>query len=132
MKTTKGKTNMPMTTKTASEHDEQVGLVNWFRGKFPGVRMFAIPNGGHRAISVGRALQAEGVSPGVPDLYIPAWGLWVEMKRATGGRLSPEQKDWIAYLVGLGQVVIVGKGATDASRQILAYWNDYIRNAGLP
>jgi hypothetical protein len=113
---------MPTTSTTSrSESDEQIGFVNWFEGAFTGVRIFHIPNGGHRAISVAKKLKAEGVKAGVPDLYVPAWKLWIEMKRTKGGRLSAEQKEWIAYLTGLGDSVIVGNGATDASRQVLAF-----------
>ena len=103
-----------------SEHSEQVGFVNWFRAKFPDVLIYAIPNGGYRAISTAKALRAEGVVRGIPDLHIPAWRVWVEMKRVKGGRLSPEQKDMIAYLEGIGDSVIVGKGAADASAQVLS------------
>ena len=39
----------------------------------------------------------------------------------SGGRLSPEQRAMIVYLEGIGQKVIVGKGAADASRQILEF-----------
>lgn len=104
-----------------SEHSEQVGLINWFRGRFPGVLIFAIPNGEKRALSVAKRLKAEGVVRGVPDLYVPAWNLWIEMKRKSGGRLSPEQKQMIDYLKGIGHTAIVGKGAEDASAQILQF-----------
>lgn len=104
-----------------SEHLEQSGLVTWFRGKFPGVLIFAIPNGGHRSITEAKRLKDEGVTPGVPDLYVPSWSLWIEMKRVQGGRLSREQKDMIEYLQSIGHTVIVGKGATDASRQVLEF-----------
>ena len=67
----------------------------------------------------GAALKAEGVSAGVPDLVVPAWLLWVEMKRETGGTVSPAQKDWIAYLQGIGHTVIVGRGFEDAKAQII-------------
>ena len=66
----------------------------------------------------GAILKAEGVSAGVPDLFVPSWLLWVEMKRATGGTVSPVQKDWIAYLKGVGHCVIIGRGFEDAKRQI--------------
>lgn len=102
-----------------SESEEQEGFVNWFRAKFPGVLIYAIPNGGHRAVSVAKRLKAEGVVAGVPDLHIPAWRLWVEMKRVKGGTLSLEQKAMIAYLEAIGHRVIVGRGATDASRQVM-------------
>ena len=104
-----------------SEHSEQVGFINWFRAKYPQVLIFAIPNGEKRAITVAKRLKAEGVVRGIPDLFIPQFNLWVEMKRISGGRLSPEQKGMIQYLEGIGQKVIVGKGAADASRQILEF-----------
>jgi len=83
--------------------------------------IFAIPNGEKRAITVAKRLKAEGVVRGIPDLFIPQFNLWVEMKRISGGRLSPEQRAMIQYLEGIGQKVIVGKGAADASRQILEF-----------
>jgi hypothetical protein len=66
----------------------------------------------------GASLKAEGVTAGVPDLFVPAWKLWVEMKKATGGTVSPVQRDWIAYLNGIGHHVIIGRGFEDAKRQI--------------
>lgn len=100
------------------EHDEQVGFVNWFRGNFPGVLIFAVPNGGKRSIATGKKLKAEGVVAGIPDLFIPEWSLWVEMKRVRGGRVSPEQLVVHEYMVSIGHTVIIGKGATDASRKV--------------
>ena len=67
----------------------------------------------------GAALKTEGVSPGVPDLFVPKWLLWVEMKKATGGTVSPAQKDWIAYLEGIGHRVIIGRGFEDAKAQVI-------------
>ena len=104
-----------------SEHSEQVGFVNWFRAKYPDTLIFAIPNGEKRSISVATRLKAEGVTRGIPDLYIPSCNLWVEMKRATGGRLSPDQKKVIEYLKSVGHTVIIGKGASDASKQVLEF-----------
>ena len=101
-----------------SEHLEQVRLVSWFRRTYPGVRVFAIPNGGARSGVQGASLKAEGVSPGVPDLFVPEWLLWIEMKRETGGIVSPVQRDWIEYLESIGHRVIVGRGFEDARRQI--------------
>ena len=102
-----------------SEHLEQVEFVAWFRKTYPGVRIFAIPNGGARSVSQGMALKAEGTSKGVPDLYVPEWNLWIEMKRQTGGVLSPEQKDWIQYLESIGHRCIIGRGFYDAKMQVL-------------
>lgn len=103
-----------------SEHLEQREFVSWFRKNHPGVRIFAIPNGGARSIATASRLKAEGVSAGVPDLFIPAWRVWIEMKRAKGGTLSQKQKDWREYLTGCGYVVIVAHGKEEAIRAILA------------
>jgi hypothetical protein len=112
---------MSVLERIPTEHEEQRELVRWFRQTWPGVRIFAIPNGGARSRATAGRLKAEGVSSGVPDLFIPAWGLWVEMKRSKGGSLSPEQKDWIKYLESVNYWTIVGKGADDAKQQILAF-----------
>jgi len=101
-----------------SEHLEQVRLVSWFRKTYPSVRVFAIPNGGARSGPQGASLKAEGVQAGVPDLCIPEWSLWIEMKRESGGIVSPVQSDWIEYLESIGHRVIVGRGFDDAKRQI--------------
>ena len=105
-----------------SEHSEQVGFINWFRAKYPDVLIFAIPNGEKRAISVAKRLKMEGVVRGIPDLFVPAWTLWIEMKRVSGGRLSTDQRQMIKYLEGIGHTVIIGKGAGDASKQILDFF----------
>jgi len=103
-----------LTDRIPTEHEEQRELVRWFRQTYREVRIFAIPNGGARSKATAGRLKVEGVSPGVPDLFVPAWRLWVEMKRTKGGNLSAEQKDWIAYLESVGFSCIVGKGADDA------------------
>lgn len=103
-----------MKARIPTEHEEQREFVRWFRLAHPGVRIFAIPNGGFRAKSVAARMKAEGVSPGVPDLFIPAWRLWVEMKRSKGGSQSAEQRDWEAYLIEAGYQCRVCRGAASA------------------
>lgn len=97
-----------------SEDQEQMLLIQWFRRTYAGVRIFAIPNGGARHPAVAAKLKATGTSPGVPDLFIPAWRLWIEMKRQKGGRVSPEQRDWMEYLEGCGYACIVCHGFDEA------------------
>ena len=53
---------------------------------------------------------------GVPDLFIPEWGMWIEMKRQKGGALSDDQKDWIAYLQSRGYKAVCCKGADEAMK----------------
>ena len=101
-----------------TEHEEQRELVKWFRQSFDGIRIFAIPNGGARTITTAAKLKVEGVSAGVPDLYVPEWKLWIEMKRVKGGVVDKAQKDWHEYLTAIGDRVIVCRGADEAKRMI--------------
>ena len=101
-----------------SEHVEQREFVQWWRRTYPDHWIFAIPNGGWRTPATALKLKLEGVSPGVPDLFIPAIKLFIEMK-AEGGRLSEPQKVWIDYLVDRGYRVIIGYGFEDAREKVL-------------
>ena len=107
------------TDKVPSEDHEQMMLVQWFRRTYPDVRIFSVPNGGHRHPAVAAKMKATGVSSGVPDLFIPAWRVWIEMKREKGGTVSADQKEWIAYLEECGYRCFVARGAEDAKRQII-------------
>ena len=109
-----------LTDKIPTEHEEQRQLVMWFRQNYS-QRIFAIPNGGYRSKSAAAKLKVEGVSAGIPDLFIPAFRLWIEMKRVKGGRLSPDQKDWIEYLQSNGYICFVCNGADDAKLKIKQY-----------
>lgn len=112
-----------------TEHDEQVALFRemHLRGcTDPRWRQaFAIPNGGKRTIGVAVKMKAEGVKPGVPDIFLPVacgiWcGLFVEMKRIKGGRLSDEQREFINSL-DPHYMVVIGHGAQDAIDKIRDY-----------
>ena len=92
-----------------SEHLHQVSAVNWFRDTYPGVLIFAIPNGGMRNPMIAAKMRREGVTPGVPDLFIPEWRLFVEMKDI-GGRTSKEQREMIAELQRVGYQCEVCQG----------------------
>ena len=105
----------------SSEASHQEGFVNWFRQKFPGVLIFHIPNGEHRALSVGVRLKKLGVVAGIPDLFVPSWKLWLELKRENGGTVSPKQKAMMEYLSRAGYTCLVCYGATDASLQVLNF-----------
>lgn len=110
-----------LTDRIPTEHEEQREVVRWFRRKYAPCRIFAIPNGGFRSRATAARLKAEGVSRGVPDLFVPQYGLWIEMKRSKDGRLSPDQKDWIRYLEEIGYGCLVCHGAEDAKEQIDAF-----------
>lgn len=101
-----------------TEHQEQTAFVHWFRLKYQYTLIFAIPNGGKRHINTAKQLKNDGVVSGIPDLYVPCWKLWIEMKRRKGGSLSAEQKKINEYLIGIGDDVIVGYGSQDAIEKV--------------
>jgi hypothetical protein len=113
-----------------SEHQEQAAFVRWFRLAHPGVLIFAIPNGAFLAGTVGKRaaqmarLKAEGLVEGIPDLFIPEWCVWIEMKRAKGGRVSPEQTEMAEALRGMNHLVIVAHGWEDAKVKLGALLDD--------
>ena len=85
------------------EHYIQTRFFNVLRiaeNRYPRLRwIHAIPNGGKRDVRVARKLKAEGVKPGVSDIFVPLigyggqHGLYIEMK-AGDNDLSVEQKEF--------------------------------------
>lgn len=122
---------MAAATLTASEHGEQVALIQWVEWsltRYPCLDLlYAIPNGGHRHKAVAGRLRAEGVRSGVPDLCLPVaskgfHGLYVEMK-AVGGRESDNQKWWRTRLTEEGYRSVVCVGVDQAITAITQYLN---------
>lgn len=85
--------------KSGSEHSQQAALFAQAAlsvGKYPMLRwMFAVPNGGDRGNDAatrnirGGIMKAEGVKPGVYDIFLPyaahgCHGLFIEMKKQNG------------------------------------------------
>lgn len=100
------------------ESVEQVTFLNEFKKEWPDVFIHSIPNGGLRNKSVAQQMKLEGLKAGIPDLFIPQWAMWVEMKRIKGGSLGEEQKKIIPILERVGYIVIIPKGYIDALNQI--------------
>ncbi len=113
----------------ASEAHEQRTLIQWARlasVSEPRLRMLVmIPNGAVRRGSAGAAM-AQGLAPGLPDLalLVPGGGfggLFIELKRRDGGRISREQAEWISRLRGQGYRAEVCAGWEAARDVILEY-----------
>jgi hypothetical protein len=116
--------------KKRSEHVEQREFVSWVRKNHPKIKIFAIPNGGLRGIASAARLKAEGVSAGVPDLFIPSLKMFIEMKIA-GGKVSDSQCEWLDYLVGAGYTCCVCYGKEEAEAvfvNMLLYGPERSRN----
>lgn len=81
------------------------------------------------------ALKRQGFVQGAPDLFLAARGvvvvgpssvrvyagLFIEMKRAKGGVVSPEQRELHAVLEAAGYVVVVARGFDAAVEAITNY-----------
>lgn len=120
-----------------SEHAEQVALmriVSLNLPKFPELKnLFAVPNGEKRHPAVANRLQAEGVRPGVPDIFLAVMrgsfgGLWIEMKapdrrpvRGGKGGMSDDQLEWRSRLVEAGYRHAVCYTAEEAWKEIEGY-----------
>src|SRR5687768_14847121 len=103
-----------------TEHAEQTALFAWIAlmaKRHPAFgTIFAIPNGGWRHKVTARILQAEGVRPGVPDLFVACpsrqlkkHGLFIELKRidGTASDVRPAQREWGDRLRHHGYAVVV-------------------------
>lgn len=126
--TTQKTNNLP------TEHEEQSDVIAWFDIEYREYKalLFAIPNGTHlaggprqRGIQASK-LKREGQRNGVPDLMLPVpasgyHGLFIEMKRLKGGKVSPQQQKWIKYLNGAGYKAVVCAGAQQAKESIKCY-----------
>lgn len=120
-----------MTVETIpTEHQEQCALFEWaawMAKRIPELHlMHAIPNGGKRDIRTAAMLKAEGVKPGLPDIFLPVsrggkHGLYIELKRRKGGVISKAQEAWIRALTNQGYMCAVCHGAEAARDEILAY-----------
>lgn len=113
-----------------SEDSEQITLMSWARmqnGKYPELRLlFAIPNGGSRNKAEAGKLRAMGVKAGVSDLFLPVprggfHGLWIEMKRVSGGRASKEQREWLGDMIRQGYAAQICYGWKEASEALKKY-----------
>jgi len=112
-----------------TEHQHQVALFKWARREEKnhpelGI-MFAIPNAGKRTPKQGAWMKAEGLRPGVPDIFLPAKrasfsGLFIEMKTE---KTSPTDIQWdvITQLMRAGYCVLVCNGFIDAREAIKKY-----------
>lgn len=118
-----------------TESQEQQLLFEWAAlavGRWPELAlMYHIPNGGSRSKSEAGRFRAEGVKAGVPDICLPVarggyHGLYIELKRVKGGRVSTAQQGWIAALRDQGYYACVCKGWDDAAGVIKKYLENKI------
>lgn len=91
-----------------------------------------IPGGKSRAeqgrkFGIIKALKKLGcIRSGFPDISLPVprgdyHGLFIELKRRKGGKVSPDQQWWLDRLRGQGYCAVVARGADEAKDVIINY-----------
>lgn len=113
-----------------TEAQEQTMLMSWAElqsGKYPELKLlYHVPNGGSRNKAEAGRLRAEGVKAGVPDLCLPVarreyHGLYIELKRQRGGRISDLQAQWLSALSEQGYKTALCCGWEQAAGTIIEY-----------
>ena len=121
---------MKKTINCPTEEQEQAAIFQWaalMQGQYPELRLLHhIPNGGQRNKATAARLKAQGVKPGVPDIFLPVsrrgyHGLYIELKRKKGGQLSEHQKEWLDALFKEGYLAVRCDGADEAIGIIADY-----------
>jgi len=112
-----------------SEHDSQVAFFQWIDLNLlehPIYRLtYAVPNGGHRHISVASKLKKEGVRAGVWDVSVdyPCGdfiGLKMEFKHGKN-KLTEQQKVWRVRYEDAGYKTVVVYNWEDAVKEFKLY-----------
>jgi hypothetical protein len=112
------------------ESTDQRALFEWANlmgAKVPELRLLVhIPNGGLRNVVVAARLRAEGTRKGFPDMILPVarggyHALAIELKRAKGGKVSPEQREWLDALAAQGWRAVVCRGFDEARSELSRY-----------
>lgn len=128
-------------TRHATEHDEQAALIQWARaqsGIYPALEwLHAVPNGaklpwrknskGQRYSPEAMKLKAEGLTPGICDLFLPFpsrgyHGFYIEMK-APGkmNEVREGQRDFMEWCERAGYLAQVHDSMESARDAILWY-----------
>ena len=108
-------------TPVPTEAQEAVTLTTYLRVR--GFRFTHIANetgSGQGAKFQGIRNKRQGVSKGFPDYMVIVDNklIAIELKRSKGGKVSPEQKEWLSALSKAGVDAFVSYGAKDAIEYI--------------
>jgi hypothetical protein len=105
---------------------EQTIVANFIRTQYKDLLWTATAGGIRTSFSQAKRNKMCGYNKGCPDIFVfeprnGKIGLAIEMKRKTGGQLSPEQKWWLTELEKRNWRAIVCNGADEAIAEIDKY-----------
>lgn len=113
-----------------SEFDSQCFIFEWAEksvGLMPELRLLCSRIAGVKlSIFVWKKLKKAGYKKGASDIVLPIarcnyHSLNIELKKPSGGRVSPEQKQWISDLNKYGNLGVVVHGHINAINVIKCY-----------
>lgn len=112
-----------------TEKQEHLAFMDWVRMQ-PNALIRAaiihIPNQANHDARYGRVLKQMGLRAGVSDFFLPIprnnySGLWLELKRVSGGRENISQKNWIDLMRSLAYRAEFAYGAEHAINLVKEY-----------
>lgn len=114
-----------------SERTHQIRFIGYARRKYPEIITIISPiakfagSTGAR-MHQGRIHKAMGYIPGTPDIFFPHprggyHGLFIELKRTSGGRVEPQQRGMITALISLGYCAVICRGYDEARLMLDQY-----------
>lgn len=114
------------------EEKEQEAIFKWIRSNQIREPKLQLAYGTLNGVKLSKMLSVkakkQGNRKGVPDIVLPAkshcgeWpGLYIELKRVKGGKVSQEQKGYHELLRGQGFMAVVCKGHEEAIKTIILY-----------
>lgn len=113
-----------------TEYEEQVSVFDWAKRnekRHPELRLlFGSLMGCHLPLRALNKYKKAGMKSGKPDIQLPIakgqyCGLWIELKRRKGGKVSLIQDEMLRLLADYGNDVYVCKGADSAIKAIKGY-----------
>jgi len=112
------------------EYSEQKKIIKWAREAIdlhPELAFLSCSlNGMNRSDGASAMAIASGMVAGEPDLFLPCarhkyHGLFIELKRVKGGKVSADQRRWLTFLNSEGYFAQVAKGHKEAIAMIKFY-----------
>ena len=115
-----------------SESEHQIALMEWAAWSvkdYPDLHwLIHVPLGEYRHKKTAALLKRLGTKRGFPDLLLLTprgkyHALIIELKRVSGGKVSPAQRGWIDYLNSQEYKAVVCRGWQEARQVIIEYLN---------
>ncbi len=113
-----------------TEHFLQKSFFEWLSVKYPRIRKvsFCIPNGACRSARQGKHFKEEGLTAGVPDIFISYpntshHGLYIEFKVGKN-TVTEEQRNMMLYLTATGYKCCVCYTIDSAIESLENYLNN--------